>query len=69
MDMKLIRALIVLPFWLFLTAMLLGFLGGGVADFDGLESRTAAYAVTLFFFLAYFPVAIWIYRRKGSDFK
>ena len=68
MDMKLLRALVVLPFWLFLTAMLLGFLGGGVADFDGLESRTAAYSVTLFFLLAYFPVAIWIYRRKGSDF-
>ena len=69
MDKALLRALILLPFWLFLTAMLLGFLGGGIADLDGLRSKTAAYAITLSFFLAYFPVAIWIYRRKGSDSK
>ena len=69
MDKALLRALILLPFWLFLTAMLLGFLGGGVADFDGLRSKTSADATALLFFLTYFPVAIWIYRRKGSDSK
>ncbi|WP_394270472.1 hypothetical protein [Qipengyuania sp.] len=69
MDWALLRALILLPFWLFLTYMILGFLGGGVADFAGLKSKNAAYAITLLFFLAYFPVAIWIYRRKGSDLK
>lgn len=67
MDQALLRVLILLPIWLFLTAMLLGFLGGAVAGFEGLASRTAAHGVTLSFFLAYFPVAVWIYRRKGSD--
>ena len=64
-DRAALRALIVLPFWLFATAMMLGFLGGGVEGFHGLESRSFAYGITIIFFLAYFPVAVWIYRRKG----
>ena len=67
MDKALLRVLVLLPIWLVMTAMVLGFLGGGFDGFDGISSRAVAYGLTLAFFLAYFPVAIWMYRRKGSD--
>ncbi|MFM7378929.1 MAG: hypothetical protein ACKO1O_12510 [Erythrobacter sp.] len=66
MDKALLRALIIAPVWLFVTAMILGFLGGGVQGFSGLASKNMAYGATLIFFLAYFPVAFCIYRRKGK---
>jgi hypothetical protein len=66
LDRAALRALILLPVWLLAIAMILGFLGGAVEGFDGLGSRSLAYGITLLFFLAYFPMAVWIYRRKGK---
>ena len=67
MDRGLLKALVILPAWLFGVAMLMLFLGfnaPGFQDYSPTGWRFVNYGVPLLGALAYFPFAWWIVKRE-----